>query len=447
VGIATGLVALLDPVAPVTGLGVLYLLAVMFIAIRRGMAAALATAVFGVLALNFFFIEPRYRLTISDSQNVVSLAVFLIAAAVVGRLAADARERAAEAEKRAQVAAARELEARMLAEVASSLLGGAAVEARLDKLLGGVTAATGGVLQAELSPPPSAADDDLVVPLRLEGRTAWLHAKHYSGWERADLERIAEPLARLIDVSLEHELVREQSAEAEAARQADVAKTALLHAISHDLRSPLTAISTAASALPDDDLSRSDRDEMVSVIEVETARLARLVDDLLDLSRIQADAVNPQPDWCDLHEVVARAAAQVQTTFNHHPVELGLPAGLPLVQADSSQLERVFSNLIENAVKFSPAGEAVRVTGAVGSGRVTVRVIDRGRGVAPSKRAHIFEPFFRGRDAGQGSGLGLAICRGLVEANGGRIVLQSRNQDETSFAVSFPFVRQPVSSG
>jgi two-component system sensor histidine kinase KdpD len=250
----------------------------------------------------------------------------------------------------------------------------------------------------------------------------------------------------LIDVSLEHELVREQSAIAEAARQADVAKTALLHAISHDLRSPLTAINTAVSALPDD-LSRSDRDELISVIEVEAARLARLVDDLLDLSRIQADAVNPNPDWCDLNEVVARAAAHVHSTFKDHPVELGLPLDLPLVQADSSQLERVFSNLIENAVKFSPPGGPVRVSGAVGSGRVTVRVIDRGRGVAPSKRAHIFEPFFRGRDAGPGSGLGLAICRGLVEANGGRIVLQSRSHEETSFAVSFPLVREPVASG
>jgi two-component system sensor histidine kinase KdpD len=422
-------------------------LAVMFVAIRRGMGAALATAVLGALAMNFFFVEPRYQLTISESQNVVSLAVFLIAAVVVGRLAADARERAAEAERRAKLANARELEARMLAQVASSLLGGAEVEARLGNLLGMVASATDGMLRAELSPTPSTAEDDLAVPLRLKDRTAWLHAAEGSGWERADLETVAEPLARLIDASLEQERVREQSAAAEATRQADVAKTALLHAISHDLRSPLTAISTAASALPDDDLSRSDRDELISVIEVESARLARLVDDLLDLSRIQADVVNPQRDWCDLHEVVALAAAQVQTTLGNHPVELGLAPDLPLVPADSSQLERVFSNLIENAMKFSPPGEPVRVTGAVGSGRVTVRVIDRGRGVAPSKRAHIFEPFFRGRDAGQGSGLGLAICRGLVEANGGRIVLQSGTQDETAFAVSFPLVPQPVPAG
>jgi two-component system sensor histidine kinase KdpD len=437
----------LDPIAPVTGLGVLYLLAVLFVAIRRGGGAGLATAVLGVLALNFFFIEPRYRLTISDSQNVVSLAVFLIAAAVVGRLAADARERTAEAEKRAQLATARELEARMLAAVASSLLGGTQIEARLGKLLTGVEAATHGKLRAELSPAPSNQEGELTVPLRLQGRTGWLHARERAGWERQDLERVGEPLARLIDVALQHELVREQSTEAEAARQADVAKTALLHAISHDFRSPLTAISTAASALPDDDLSKSDRDELISVIEVESARLARLVDDLLDLSRIQADAVNPRSDWCDLHEVVARAAAHVQTKFGNHLIDVGLPPDLPLVQADSSQLERVFSNLIENAVKFSPQDTPVRVSGAAGNGRITVRVIDRGRGVAPSKRAHIFEPFFRGRDAGQGSGLGLAICRGLVEANGGRIVLQSRAQDETSFAVSFPLVGQPISTG
>jgi two-component system sensor histidine kinase KdpD len=115
-----------------------------------------------------------------------------------------------------------------------------------------------------------------------------------------------------------------------------------------------------------------------------------------------------------------------------------------MVQADPAQLERVFSNLIENAIKFSPDGTPVRISGGVGSGLVTVRVIDRGRGIAPSQRAQVFEPFFRGRDSKQGSGLGLAICRGFVEANGGRIQMQTGTGEGTSFAVSFPAVPQPA---
>jgi two-component system sensor histidine kinase KdpD len=446
VAVATGLVAVLDAVAPVTGLAVLYLLAVLFVAIRHGEGAGLATALASVLAFNFFFIDPRYTLTIGESQNLVALVVFLIAAVVVGRLAADARQRAAEAEARAQLALAREREAKMLAEAGSSVLAGADIEAQLRNLAESVEQSTDGSLRVELSAAPSQRPDELTVPLRLNGRAGWLYARPHAGWAKQDVERVAAPLGRLIDIALEHERVRQQSAEAEGARQADVAKTALLHAISHDLRSPLTAIKTAASALGDDDLPPADRSELTAVIDEESLRLARLVDDLLDLSRIQAGAVNPLPDWCDLREVVARAAAQVRVSHEGQEVQLELPDELPLVRADPSQLERVFSNLIENAAKFSPAGVPVRVTGGAGEGRVTVRVIDRGRGIPPSKRGHVFEPFFRGRAGGPGSGLGLAICHGFVEANGGRILLQSGTGKGTSFAVSFPLARQPAHS-
>ena len=171
------------------------------------------------------------------------------------------------------------------------------------------------------------------------------------------------------------------------------------------------------------------------------------MDDLLDLSRIEAGAVNPQPDWCDLHDTVARAAEQVRAQHADREVVLDLPADLPLVRADAAQIERVFSNLIENAVKFSPPTSAVRVAAVTAGAQVTVRVTDRGRGIASGARAHVFEPFFRGRGDAAGSGLGLTICRGFVEANGGRIRLQTGRGDGTSFAVSFPLVPQPATPG
>jgi two-component system sensor histidine kinase KdpD len=246
-------------------------------------------------------------------------------------------------------------------------------------------------------------------------------------------------------VAVEREQVAKRAAESEAANRAEIAKTAILHAISHDLRSPLTAITTAGSALRAADVTREERAELLEVIESESARLARLVDDLLDLSRIQAGAVAPQADWCDLADAVASAAAHVGS---EHRIELALPGGIPLVRADAAQLERVFANLLDNAVKFSPPGEPVRVSGGVGAGRVTVRVTDHGRGIPSQHRADVFEPFFRGRGtAGAGSGLGLAICRGFVEANGGQIRLQSSAERGTSFAVSFPVVPQPVPVG
>jgi two-component system sensor histidine kinase KdpD len=441
VGAASGLVALLDEVAPVTGLGVIYVLAVMFIAVRRGQVAALLTALLSVTALNFFFIEPRYRLTISDSQNVAALGVFLISALVVGRLAAAGRRQATEAEHRATLAMAREREAMILADAASSLLAGRDLEAELASIAAGDPSSDGSA-RVGLTSAPEQREGELAVPLPAS-RPGWLYGRPDAGWDRASLERLAESLATLIDLERERERVASQAAEAEASRRADIAKTALLHAISHDLRSPLTAITTAASALRSTSLTHEDRDALIDAIESEAARLSGLVDDLLDLSRIEAHAVNPRTDWCDLGDVVARASAQAESR-RKHPIELDLPAELPLVRADAAQLERVFSNLLQNAIEFSPDNAPVRISGGPGGGKVTVRVMDRGRGIPRAKRAEIFEPFVRGHEGGQGSGLGLAICRGLVEANGGEIRLESATGQETTFAVSFPLVAQPA---
>jgi two-component system, OmpR family, sensor histidine kinase KdpD len=445
VAAATGVIAALQGITPASGLGSLYLLAVLAVAIRRGEVAGLVTAVLAVLTLNFFFIAPRHRLTIAHSRDVVQLIVLLIAAVVVGRLATLARQRAAEAESRAQTATAREREAKLLADVASAILAGHSVEAQLHSIGGAVAAATGaGRARIALEPVPSPEAGEVPIGLHSRGRRAWLYLSTDSAWPLVEIERLSEPLGRLIDVAVERANVADRAAETEAAQRADVARTAILHAISHDLRSPLTAITTAGSALRSDTITDADRAELLDVIEGEGMRLARLVDDLLDLSRIEAGAVSPQRDWCDLHDVAASAAAQLRTA---HPIEFALPPDLPLVRADAAQLERVFSNLIGNAVKFSPPGSPVRITGAATSGTVTVRVTDQGRGIPKSERTHVFEPFFRGRgEVGAGSGLGLAISRGFVEANGGRIVLQTGSGRGTSFAVSFPAVRQPAAA-
>jgi two-component system sensor histidine kinase KdpD len=435
-------VAALESTAPAADLGVLYLLAVLAIAIRRGEFSALVTAVLSIVTLNYLFITPHHRLTIAHSQDVVALAVLMVAAVVVGRLAATGRHRAAEAESRARLAAAREREATLLAQAASAILAGDSVANQADSLGNRIARATGASrARVALEPVPSPGAQELAVPLRSRARTAWLYVSRDTSWGAEDLERISEPIGRMIDVAVERERVAEQAAETEAARRSEVARTAILHAISHDLRSPLTAITTAGSALRHAAVTDAERAELLEVIDAEGARLAKLVDDLLDLSKIQAGAAVPQADWCDLHDTVALAAAHVRT---EPPIEFALPAELPLVRADAAQLERVFSNLIENAVKFSPPGSPVRITAGASSGRVTVRVTDRGRGIASQYRARVFEPFFRGRgDKASGSGLGLAIARGFVEANGGQIVLQTAADRGTSFAVSFPVARQP----
>jgi two-component system, OmpR family, sensor histidine kinase KdpD len=445
-GAATGCVAALQSTAPAAGLGVIYLLAVLAIAIRRGELAALLTAVLGILLLNYLFIVPRHRLAIAHSQDVVELAVLVIAAVVVGRLATLGRQRAAEAESRARQATAREREATLLADVGSAILEGRGVEAQLESVARRLARATGAPrARLALEPVPSPGPDELAVPVRSRTRTAWLYVSRETNWELRDLERLSEPLGRLLDVAVERERVADQAAETEAARRADVARTAILHAISHDLRSPLTAITTAGSALRGAAQTDAERAELLDVIESEGARLAKLVDDLLDLSKIEAGAVAPQQDWCDLRDTIVSPVAQLRT---EHPIDFRLPTDLPLVRADAAQLERVFSNLVENAVKHSPPSVPVKISAGVGSGRVTVRVIDEGRGIPSTQRSLVFEPFFRGRgEPGSGSGLGLAICRGFVEANGGQIVLQAGAGRGTAFAVSFPLVKQPEAVG
>jgi two-component system sensor histidine kinase KdpD len=441
---ATLTVAVLKGIAPVSGLGVVYLLAVVLVAIRNGLVAALATAVASVLALNYFFITPVHRLTIADSENVVALAVFLIVAAVVGRLAAAVRARAAEAEARARLASAREAESEMLAGVAALLLGGDRVEEHLDEVAERAGRALGvsGQVELELTSAPSSrlGKRDVRVPSR--ACSCWLYVPHDAEIADSDLERVVEALGGILDVAVERERLGAQAAEAEASRRGDVAKTAVLHAISHDLRSPLTAITTAAQGLVGDDVADDERRELLGVVLDESARLADLVDDLLDLSRVAAGAVNPQLDWCDLHDVIGRAVGNVRAQDADILIELA--EDLPLVRGDAAQLERVFSNLLDNAVRFSPRGRPVRITGGVGPARVTVRVIDEGPGVPAAQRSRVFEPFVSSRGARGGAGLGLAICRGFVEASRGQIHLQSSSGHETAFAVSLPLVTQPV---
>jgi two-component system sensor histidine kinase KdpD len=347
-----------------------------------------------------------------------------------------------EAEDRARVASAHGREANLLANTATAILARTSLSEQLASV-GNLVAGAAGAASVRIVLGPSAGpapgEDDVPMPSRRA--LARMYVASEPGYDRELVKRLAGPLAGLVDVAVEREEMGKRAAETEAASRAEIAKTAILHAISHDLRSPITAIATAAFALRSPGATAQERVELIAAIDAESTRLAKLVDDLLDLSRIEAGAVDPQADWCDLYDVAVSAARRFGPD---HPIQISLRPDLPLVRADAAQLERVFSNLIENAIKFSPPGDPVQITGGTGPAFVTVRVIDHGRGIPREDRLRIFEPFFRGRSRRPGgSGLGLAICRGFVEANGGRIVLQSDVERGTSFAVSFPLVDQP----
>lgn len=247
-------------------------------------------------------------------------------------------------------------------------------------------------------------------------------------------EEARRALAELEELTRERDRMQAEAVEAEAVRRSDELKTVLLRSVSHDLRTPLTSIIAGGSALGSESLSAEERGELSEGIVAEGRRLSRLVENLLDLSRLEAGKAEPHRDAVDLADVIEAARRGLGDPA---PIRLSIDAGLPLVEADAAQLERAFANLLENAVRYG-GGRPVQVRSRAVGGNIVVRVVDQGAGIPEGERARLFEPFRHGEAANSGSGLGLAIARGFIEANGGEIEVESLPGQGTSFVVALP---------
>ena len=435
----TGAIFALRPVAPVVSLGVLYLLAVLPVAIFWGHRYALPVAVASMLAFNFFFLEPVHTLRLRDSENWVALAVYLTTAVVVSELAARGRRRADDAEQRRR-------EAAFAAEVSAALLEATPVQARLTEI-GGRVAEVLGTRSARIEldsvrrPDPGETAHALTAGTRRVG-TLFLDAAEPP--EPAILERVLGSLAALLAYAADRERLGRKAVEAEALRRSDAVKTTILRTLSHDLRSPLTAIRAAAELLHSGEVTATERSELVATVRTEAERLSRLVANVLDLSRLEARAATPRPELWTADGLVTRALESLGPAGERVDVEL--PAESPPVSVDAAQIERALVNLLENALKFSPPEERVRVEVDATEGEVVLRITDRGPGISARVVDRIFDAFERGSPAGDGTGLGLAIARGFVQANGGRLWVESEPGEGASFAVAFPLAlaRRPV---
>jgi len=221
--------------------------------------------------------------------------------------------------------------------------------------------------------------------------------------------------------------------EAERARlleASDQLKSALLSSVSHDLRTPLSAIKASATVLLQQDVAMdaAARYDLLSAINEETDRLNRLVGDLLDMSRIEAGALRLKLDWCDLDELIRAVMYRLSPRTTAFHIQLDWPPDLPLVHADEVQLDRVVTNLLENAIRFTPPNSTIEVAARAGAGEVTVAVTNQGPAIPDHVQPHLFDKFYRvseDRAPGMGTGLGLSICKGIVEAHGGRIWVES----------------------
>ena len=328
----------------------------------------------------------------------------------------------------------------MIADLATALLAGTTITDELD----GVAARSADVLGAarariELGPPHPAPAGDAPLPLEAGGRlVGTLYVDDTADPSLAVRRRFLPALASLLAVAVDRERLAEEALQAAALRQSDATKTAVLRAVSHDFRTPLTAIRTAAEGLESEsiELTDEDRASLVETIRIETARLMRLVANLLDLSRLQAGAVNPAEELWTVDGLVAQAIGALGDDGAR--VDSQVSSDLPPVRVDAAQAQRVLVNLLENAIKNSPHGDQVVVRGTSTRREVIVRVIDHGPGIAPDQLERIFEPFYAGTGGGNGAGLGLAIARGFAEANEGRVWAESRLGQGASFAFALP---------
>ena len=409
-----------DSVLSLASVLLLFLLLVVAVALVGGLGPAIVAAVVGGLAENWFFTAPTGRLTVNRVDDVVALLGYL----VVGVAVATVVDRSA---RRAVAATRSAAETEMLASLSRSVLAGdRGLPSLLDQIreafgLDAVsmverTAGGGERTVGECGGPPGASPDEVPVTdtlvLRLCGRTL-------DAGERRVLVAFAEQAA----VALQQGRLSAQAAEADRLAAGNSMRTALLAAVSHDLRTPLAGIKAASSALrsPDLALTADDRDELVATVDESADRLTGLVDNLLDMSRLQSGAVTPVLVPADLVSVVHGALSWLEGPQRAR-VAVHSPDDLPAAMADAGLLERVVANLVGNATQHAPSGP-VDVRLGVAAGRVELRVVDRGPGVPPADRERVFAPFQRLGDApaGQGVGLGLAVARGLAEAMGGSL--------------------------
>jgi two-component system sensor histidine kinase KdpD len=474
----------------------LYLLAVMATAVGYGRGPAIFASVSAFLIFDFFFVQPPHQLSVSDPAEWVSLLFFLLTAIVTGQLAADQRQRAREARQREREAVVLYDVVRLLSEGSSDQvleqvaermrqeLDVAAVGIELWQSAGNprwvstgapdavvglrdsagaahvLHPAPGAVIDSRRTPArwvrivqstrSSSRQDVRLAPVRVsERRVGSVLLRGASQRFDAADDRLVAAVATQIGVAYERARLREEATEAEILRRTDQLRSALLNAVSHDLRTPLATIIASAGSLRQQDVAWTDeeREDFARAIEEEATHLNRLVGNLLDLSRIEGGSLRPQQSWQDMETVIDDVVDRLRPVTRRHHLRVHIADALPPIWLDPVEIGEVIYNLIENAAKYAPPGTDIDLTARTDSGNVEVSVADRGPGIPEAALAHVFDPFYRvvdGRTRSAGLGLGLAVVKGLVEAHSGRVWVESRVGGGARFAFTLPLKEVPA---
>jgi two-component system sensor histidine kinase KdpD len=437
VGACTAAVYPLEQLTTVSALGVVYLFGVVVVSVFWGFWLGAATSLLSAAAFDFFHLPPVGRFALVDSREWVALGAFLgagLATSSVGELA----------RRRASVADWRRAEADLTSDIAQLLLARADVKDAL-ALIGRQIARVFHLRWAMITLGDSQEDARRrTIQLRTKDRRLGVLVipdELPDGVVARLQDRVVPALSAVLELALERQRLVGEAVQTEGLRRSEAVKTAVLRTVSHDLRSPVTAMVTAGAAVRDPDLTADERDELGRLVVSEGSRLARLIDDLLDLSKLEAHSANPRLAVCSVEEVIDAALAG-QTRAADFRVRID--PELPPVRADFVQVERVLANLLENAARYCN-GEPVTIRARPAQDRAIIRVIDHGPGVPEAELDRVFEPFYRSRQQANGhfgSGLGLAIARGFVEANGGRIWVESTPGQGSSFNVELLTAQQ-----
>jgi two-component system, OmpR family, sensor histidine kinase KdpD len=484
VGGATAGGMLLRPRLETIDFAMLYLLAVVVVAVRHRRGPALLAAALSVAAFDFCFVPPYYTFNVRDSRYYLTFLVMLVVALVMGRLTARISRQAEEATARERLTAARYALNQDLAGVADRGALAAVATRHLAASLGdhGVVV-VGEPISVDRGVPvwPTgngfeimdarwAADaayregrpvgwgaalypegDVLAVPLRTPTRTLGVVLVRP---ERPDVRpsdsvrRTIEALAEQTALALERTLIAERHEAARIELETERLRTALLSSLSHDLRSPLSSIEGAASSLVQDggSLPAPVRLDLAETIVEESRRLNRMVGNLLDMVRVEAGLLAVHKEWQPLEEALGVALIRMEARLAGRPVTAALDPALPLVPIDGLLIEQVLINLLENAVKYTPAGTAIVVEARAWGGAVEVAVRDRGAGIPAAEVEAVFKRFYRARSVegpAGGAGLGLTICRGIVTAHGGRIWIEVGESGGTTVRFTLPLEGEP----
>jgi two-component system, OmpR family, sensor histidine kinase KdpD len=479
--------------------GLLYLLLVVVLSARWGWGPGLFASVVANLAFNFFFVPPLHHFTVEAPSNILALLIFLGVASLTSALLTRARAGEAAARRREQ-------ETVILYELSRLIITNPDAAMTLRTILQRVRETFGVVYCAVLLPgenglqpstwegPPDAVPATgyersaaaeafaggrtvtlgsgagrrrprivgmrdrkgpvMFVPLRIGGAVVGvlevvgrLDTRVFTADEGRLLEAFADEAALAVD----RDRLVEEAARVQALQEADQLKSALMSAVSHDLRTPLTTILASVSSLLQSDVEwdAQTRDQFLVQIEQQALRLNRLVGNLLDVSRIEGGALHPDKDWYDVGEFLETAVAGLEPISDGHVIVLDVAPDAGDAPFDHVQMTQVVANLVENAIKFSPKGADIRIGAHRVGGEVVISVADQGPGIPPPERERVFEKFYRVKREGagvRGSGLGLAICKGLVEANGGRIRVEQTPGGGARFVVTLPAPAPPPSA-